>query len=222
LNKKRVGFLTIGQSPREDITAEMRPLLRPIFEAVEYGILDDMSSEEIEALAPHEQEAHLVSRSRDGTQVLLSEQKISRLLPGAIDHMIGRLRVDAVGVLCTHEFKMRKFPIPVIFPAEQMKSHLDKIPDVHKLGVIVPLEDQIEMTRQKWGHKRAFVVSKSPYVEDKTWEDIAESLMDQKVDAVVLDCIGYTRNDHRELLDLLNLPIILPRTILASAINKIL
>jgi len=218
---RKAGFLTIGQSPREDIMSELRPLLRPIFEVVEYGMLDDMSPGEIEALAPHRQEAHLVSRSRDGTQVFLSEQKISALLPGAIDHMIGRLRVDTVGVLCTHKFPKRKFPLPVIFPAEKMKSHLDKIPDVHMLGVVVPLEDQIGMTRQKWGHKRAFVVSKSPYVEDKTWEDIAESLMDQKVDAVVLDCIGYTREDHRELLGLLNLPIVLPRTILASAINRL-
>jgi len=218
---RKAGFLTIGQSPREDIMSELRPLLRPIFEVVEYGMLDDLSPGEIEALAPHRQEAHLVSRSRDGTQVFLSERKIKELLPIAIDHMIGRLRVDTVGVLCTHEFQKRKFPFPVIFPAEQMKSHLDKIPDVHKLGVVVPLEDQIAMTEQKWGNKKIYVVSKSPYVEDKTWKDIAESLMDQKVDAVVLDCIGYTREDHRELLGLLNLPIILPRTILASAINRL-
>jgi len=218
---RKVGFLTIGQSPREDIMAELWPLLRPIFEVVEYGMLDGLSPGEIDALAPSEQEAHLVSRLRDGTQVLLSEQKISGLLLESIEYMIGRLNVGAVGILCTHEFQKRKFPFPVIFPAEQMKSHLDKIPDVQKVGVVVPLESQIEMTQQKWGHKRAFVVSKSPYVEDKTWEDTADILIDEKVDAVVLDCIGYTREDHREILGFLNLPVILPRTILASAINRL-
>jgi protein AroM len=218
----KVGFLTIGQSPREDIMAEMKPLLMPSIEAVEYGLLDDLNPGEIYALVPHEREAHLVSLLRDGTHALLSEQRISGLLHKAIDHMIRDLNVEAAGILCTHEFQKRKFPCPVIFPAEQMKSHLDKISDVHKLGVVVPLESQIAMTEQKWGHKKTYVVSKSPYVEDKTWEDAAEILIDEKVDAVVLDCIGYTRQDHRELAGLLSLPVILPRTILASAINRLL
>jgi protein AroM len=217
----KVGFLTIGQSPREDIMVEMRPLLMPSIEVVEYGLLDDLNPGEIDALAPHEQETHLVSRLRNGTQVFLSERKISELLSKAIDYLIGGLNVEAVGVLCTHEFQKKKLPFPVIFPSEQMKSHLDKISYVYKLGVVVPLESQIAMTRQKWDHKRAFIVSKSPYVEGKTWEDTADILIDKKVDAVVLDCIGYTREDHREIAALLNLPVILPRTILSSAINRL-
>lgn len=59
MNKKRVGFLTIGQSPREDITAEVKPLLAANIEVVEYGLLDDLSAERIGSLAPHEQEIPL-------------------------------------------------------------------------------------------------------------------------------------------------------------------
>ena len=40
-------FLTIGQSPREDILADIRMYLKGI-EYVEYGLLDDLTFEEIE------------------------------------------------------------------------------------------------------------------------------------------------------------------------------
>ena len=59
-----------------------------------------------------------------------------------------------------------------------MKFLINEILDVQKLGVVVPLESQIEMTKQKWGHKRTFVVSTFPYVKGKTWKDIADTLID--------------------------------------------
>ena len=109
LSKNRVGFLTIGQSPREDIMTEVRPLLGAHIEVVEYGVLDDLSDERIESLAPLEQESRLVSRLRDGSQVLMSERKVGELLPGAIEFMSEEMKVKAIGVLCTHEFPRKKY-----------------------------------------------------------------------------------------------------------------
>lgn len=218
--KNRVGFLTIGQSPREDIMIELRPLLAPNIEAVEYGVLDDLSAEGIESLAPREQEMCLVSRLRDGNQALLNEKKISELLPEAIEFLNGEMHVKAVGVLCTHDFPAKKYPCPVIFPTGQMKFLIGEMVDVQKVGVVVPLDRQIEMTEQKWGYKRTFVISKSPYAGGVAWKDIADTLIDEKVDAVILDCIGFTLQDREELFTNLDIPVLLPRTILASAINQ--
>ena len=92
---------------------------------------------------------------------------------------------------------------------------------MQNLGVVVPLESQIEMTKQKWEHKEAFVVSKSPYSKGKTWKDIADILIDENVDTVILDCIGYTLRDENAIHTLMDVPILLPRIILASAINHI-
>jgi protein AroM len=221
LSKNRVGFLTIGQSPREDIMNEMKPLLSAQIDVMEYGLLDDLGHDTIESLAPNEQEIPLVSRLRDGGQALLSERKISELLPDAIKYMKTEMNVEAVGVLCTHEFPKMEFSYPVIFPSERMKLQIDERTDVQKAGVVVPLENQIEMAHKKWGYKRAFVVSKSPYEKGKTWKDVADVLMEEKVDAVILDCIGYSVQDENALHSLLDVPILLPRTILASAINQI-
>ena len=218
--KHRVGFLTIGQSPREDVMVEVRPLFAQNIEVVEYGVLDDLSAEGIESLAPDEQELRLVSRFRDREQVLLSERKICEKLPKVIKLMNEVMDVKAVGVLCTHEFAKKKYSCPVIFPAEHMKFLIGEMIDVQKLGVVVPLEDQIEMTKQKWADKKTFVVSKSPYVEGIGWKDVADTLIDEKVDAVILDCIGFTIQDREELLAFLDIPILLPRTILVSVINQ--
>lgn len=220
-NKKRIGFLTIGQSPRDDIMVELKPLLAPDIEVVEYGLLDGLAPEAIASLAPHEKETLLVSRLRDGGQVMLSEAKIRGLLSDAVGFMNREIHVEAVGILCTHEFPEKKYPCPVIFPFELMKSRIDEIAGVPKLGVVVPLENQLGMTEQKWGDMKTFVVAKSPYAGGKTWRDIANILTDEKIDAVILDCIGFTVQDRNQLAGLLNVPIMLPRTILASAINQI-
>ncbi len=201
--------------------AEVMPLLAQNIEVVEYGLLDDLSAEGIDSLGPQEQETRLVSRLRDGGQVILGERKIAALLPEAIEFMHGDMNVEAVGVLCTHEFPEKGFSCPVIFPAEHMNSQIDKTKNVRKLAVVVPLENQIKMTEQKWGNIETYVVSKSPYGDTKTWKDIAGALMDKKVEAVILDCIGYKLQDRDEIQSLLDTPVLLPRTILASAINRI-
>jgi protein AroM len=221
LSKKRIGFLTIGQSPRDDITFDMRPLLSPDIETVEYGVLDDLSPEEIASLTPQAQETPLVSRLRDGRQVLLSEKKIGELLPKAIEFMNTKMNVNAVGVLCTHEFAKEKHLCPVIFPADYMKFIIDEILDVRKLGVVVPLHSQIEAAQRKWGTKRTVAVSKSPYVQGKTWKDLADVLSGERVDTVILDCIGFKIRDRRNIYDLLNIPVLLPRAILSFAVNQV-
>ena len=221
MSKTRIGLLTIGQSPRDDITSDIRPLLSLDIEIVEYGILDDLSTEGIAFLMPQAQETPLVSRLRDGRQVLLNEKSVRELLPKAIDYLNTKMDINAVGVLCTHEFPKKKYSCPVIFPADYMKFIIDEILDVQKLGIVVPLDSQIEAAKRKWGRKRSVVVSESPYVQGKTWNGIADVLSEERVDNVILDCIGYKIQDRQKIYSLLNIPILLPRSILAYAINQI-
>jgi protein AroM len=221
LSKTQIGLLTIGQSPRDDITSDIRPLLSPDIEIVEYGVLDDLGPEEIASLTPQVQEIPLVSRLRDGSQVVLSEKRIRELLPEAIDFMNKKMKVNAVGLLCTHDFPKKKYSCPVIFPSDYIRYIIDEILDVQKLGVIVPLDNQREAARRKWGRKRTFAVSKSPYVQGKTWDGVVDVLSGERVDTVILDCIGYKISDRQKIYNLLNIPVLLPRAILSFAINQV-
>jgi len=77
------------------------------------------------------------------------------------------------------------------------------------------------MTKKKWEKDKIIVEAKSPYTEGKSWEGIAREFTREKVEAVILDCIGYKIPDKQELQNLISPPIFLPRVILAYAINQL-
>ena len=48
----QIGALTIGQSPRVDVTADIAPILEPEITLLEAGALDGLTADEIAALRP--------------------------------------------------------------------------------------------------------------------------------------------------------------------------
>lgn len=149
MNSIKVGLLTIGQSPREDVVPEIKPFFLPRIKILEKGLLDNLSAKEIERLKPKTRETPLVTRMRKGSQIQLSEKKITSLIPEAIDSMKTKMKVRAVGVLCTHDFPKTKFSLSVIFPFDYLKFLINRILRVRSLGVVVPLENQVEMVKKK-------------------------------------------------------------------------
>ncbi|NIN92809.1 hypothetical protein GTO36_07485, partial [bacterium] len=71
----KVGLLTIGQSPREDVVPEMNPFFLPQIKILEKGLLDDLSPEEIRRLKPKKGETPLITRLRKGGSVQLSQKE---------------------------------------------------------------------------------------------------------------------------------------------------
>lgn len=222
MNSVKVGLLTIGQSPREDIIPEIKSLFLPHIEIAEKGLLDNFTPEEIEHLKPERGDTPLVSRLKEGREVKLSEKKISSLLPEVIDSMKTKMDVRAVGVLCTHDFPKTQYSFPVIFPFNYLYISITQILHVHSLGIVVPLENQIEMTKKKWEKEKVVVEVKSPYTEGKSWEEISQKFIQENIEAVILDCIGYSIKDKQKMQENLLAPtILLPRVILTSAINQL-
>jgi len=75
----KVGLLTIGQSPRQDITSDL-PESPSSLEIIEAGALDDLSAEQIESLKPKESETVYVSKLRNGSEVLVAKERLAPLL----------------------------------------------------------------------------------------------------------------------------------------------
>jgi protein AroM len=73
---KRVAFVTIGQSPRDDVVPAMLAEIHAPIDVSQYGALDDMTDAEIASIAPHLGEERLVSRLRDGREVQLGKTAI--------------------------------------------------------------------------------------------------------------------------------------------------
>ena len=112
----RIGAITIGQSPRTDITDDIRPLLAPNIQLQEYGALDPYSYEEAaQKFAPAPGDPVLVSRMRDGSQVTMAEHAVVPL----VQECIYRAELDgvqAVVLLCTGKFPELDHSKPLIVP----------------------------------------------------------------------------------------------------------
>ena len=218
MNPIKIVLLTIGQSPRRDIIPEIRPLISPNVEIRERGLLDNLDFEEIQKLKPDKDEVPLVSILKNGETVHLGVKKIEALLEENIKEM-QRENIKAIGLLCTHDFKEREYSIPVIFPSRIIRFFVEQILKINKLGIVIPLENQSDMAKEKFQCEKIFIQFKSPYEKEKTWEEIVYHFKKEEVEGIVLDCIGYKIKDLQEVKKMINVPILLPRLILVYSIN---
>lgn len=218
----KVGIVTIGQSPRVDITADLAPCLLPNIELVEAGAMDPFTLEEIEArFYPEAGDTVLVSRMRDGRQAKMGEHKIMPYVQEAIQKLAGE-GVSAVVLMCTGKFPAFHCPVPFITPYNLIHGVVGSTFPGAKIGVIAPDPDQIEQAARWWqedGYSAA-AVSLSPYIGSDI-ASAAAGLKDFAPDLVILDCLGYTTQMKNEVISVLPKAAILPRTLIARLLNEL-
>ncbi len=144
-----VGFVTIGESPREDITSEIKPIIGYDVGVVECGALDGLSREEVVSLAPRPGDYVLVTRLRDGTQVRLSRDLIVNRMQQCIDKIEDK--ADIIALLCTGgdfpELRSRKL---LIEPSKLVMNIVKSISNINKLGIIVHDLEQVILEVNRW------------------------------------------------------------------------
>ncbi len=189
--------LTIGQAPRHDIEAELADVLgdRPI---EMQGALDGLSVEEIAELTPISDADALHTRlpgheantgGPDGLDVIISKKAVTDRLGLLIEQAGHRLTV----VACTGRFHGLPERPNLLFPSVVLDGLIDAtLPAGHRLGVLVPIPEQIELFTNLQGRpdRPVTVVSATPGTDPTT---AAAELRDAGVDLVVLDCFGYDR-----------------------------
>jgi len=221
MGSRKVGFVTIGQSPRTDILENLKPLLEPL-EILEQGALDGLPPNELEAIAPLPDEIPYVSRLFDRSQVLLSPEKILPLFQKAVDSVVGS-GAEMVVVLCTGSFPTLQCPVPFLFPDRLLRGFVKGVlPPEGILGVLVPLPKQTAAAREVWKSITPHVrtASLSPYLNFAAGMEKCQTL--EGCDLIVMDCLGYAIR-HKEMLKrLLNIPVVLARTAVARAIQELI
>lgn len=217
----RVGFVTIGQSPRVDVMKDLAPMLdREKIEYIEAGALDNLTRDEIGELRPESDTDYvLVSRLRDGTQVVMSRSKIMPLVQAAIDSI--EVSVDVIGLFCTGELPELRSHKPLIEPSLLLRKNLEALSPEGSVTIIVPSSDQVEDVRAKLGKNRKVeVIAVSPYTG--TVDSFLTALKNvHSCDLVVMDCIGYSVEMKNLVKQTLKKPVILPRTLLARIISEL-
>jgi protein AroM len=234
VSRVTVGAVTIGQSPRTDITPELCAVLGDDVHIVQAGCLDGLSIEEIGALAPRQRGggeaasgrdrggATLVTRLRDGREVELDEDRVVPLLQERVDQLAGA-GVAVVAVLCTGRLAPMRCSRLLVETHSTVLGFVRAVAGGRRLGVVVPHADQIPDAEEQWGAIAGAVrvVAASPYRPGASLSPAATALAEWGVDAVLLDCLGFGATAKAEVARRARVPVLLPRTILARTVAEL-
>jgi protein AroM len=222
--KVKIGALTIGQSPRIDVTPEFEAGLGIRAELVQAGALDGLSLEEVRKFAPQKGDYLLVTRMRDGTEVRLAERHIhQRIQEGVLK--LEAAGVDVIVLFCTGEFPHLVSRGLIIKPDVLMERLIPGILPRGRLGVLLPSPEQAASMKNKWLKTGLEVVldAASPYTgTEADFRAAARRLAAGGADLVVLDCIGFTGEMKGIIREESGKPVILPRTLLGRVCGELL
>ncbi|MDR2110161.1 MAG: AroM family protein [Spirochaetaceae bacterium] len=220
----KIGAVTIGQSPRVDVTPEFEAALGINAELVQAGALDGLSPEETRQFAPQGGECFLVTRMRDGTEVRVAERHIHRRVQDCV-RGLEAASVDLIVLFCTGEFPRLDSRCLILKPDVLMKHLIPGILPQGRLGIVLPAPEQAAAMKKKWqstGLEMVFDAA-SPYTGTAAdFRAAARRLAAGKVDLIVPDCIGFTGEMKRILREESGKPVILPRTLLGRVCGELL
>jgi protein AroM len=220
--KLKVGLVTIGQSPRTDVTPTLKEMLGPEVELIEKGALDRMTRKEIDTFAPAPRDYVLVTRLRNGTFVRVARARILSRVQKCVKEL-EEMNVDLTVLLCTGDFPEVKAKELLIKPDKLISNVAWGILEHGKLGVVVPEKEQIPLLRATWEKKGVSLVmiAANPYGETEASEEAAAILAEENVDLIILDCIGFTPKMKEIFRRLTGKPVVLPQTLLGRVLKEL-
>ena len=213
-----VAMLTIGQTPRADITGDLRRLLPEEVALREYGALDGLSRAEAEALCGYEGTGELLVTRMAGQRemIRLSADKIFARLQDCIH------RAEAEGaqvhlMACTGNFPAYTHGAPILYPGVcQREAALQRGGPV---GVLIPNEAQREQIIGWWtecGAPDVQMAVADPFGPVEGVVAAASALAEQGVQVLCLDCFGFTLEQKEAAEEATGLPVVLPREVLCQ------
>lgn len=221
----KIGAITVGQSPRVDVTVDVLPIWEGKAELIEAGALDKKTYEEILALTPEHPDDHiLVSRLRDGREVTFAEPRIIPDLQRCIDELEAQ-GVALIVFFCTGEFPYAfRHNVPIIYPSDILLRVMPALSGGKPIIVVTPSRLQLEQLKVKWERyvDRATILYGSPYGDPAAMDRVCAEVKAAEGDLVVLDCIGYTQAVKKKIAAATGKRVILARTMLARTIQEMI
>lgn len=218
----KIGAVTIGQSPRDDIIPEMREILGLEVEIIEKGALDGLGLKEVKNFYPEPTDCTLVTRMKDGTEVKIAEKYIVPRIKNCVREL--EKDTEVIILLCTGEFPEIESKTILLRLDTITQNLVQGILENGKLGVIVPSPLQIQAAKKKWKRTSFDVVVEavSPYTgTEQEMIEKANNIKKFNVDLIILDCIGFNRKTKAIFREITKKPVILPRTIIGRIAKEI-
>lgn len=217
--KLRLAFVTIGQSPRDDIVPEMLADIGGDVEAHQFGALDGLPENEIRALVPGPGETSFATRLRDGREVTISKERVEIRLEELLER-VDQQGFDAVVLLCTGTHVKPLGRTLMIESQRVVDSMVESLAaSSQRLGVILPLERQVEeFPKRHVFSRKAKLIAASPYAGDNIAEKAAALA---ECDLVIMHCMGYSEAMRAAARQAISAPVLLSRRIVSGAVRQI-
>lgn len=217
--KQKIALISIGQTPRPDITTDYYDMGCDKFDITEFGALDGCQTKTIGQLAPLPGDADLVTRLADGSSVLVSHERLTPYVQAAVD----RARVANVTVVvvqCTGCFALQTDQ-HVIYPAKVLETSAGLLAGNGKsVFLLTPTPAQTTNARLRW-QLRGYTIAATHVIPPFGEQRIALESLQRDVDlinadAIIGDCYGFTNAFYQQLRDFYNGPILIPRRLIAQ------
>jgi protein AroM len=222
----KIGFATIGQTPRSDLVPYLLERIPSRVEALEAGVLDGLTAGEMAALDRGGDGLHMVTRLRDGGSVRLAYDEALPRMQQISDGLVAR-GAELIVILCGADWSAVQAPVPVINPGVLFPNVIRALAANSRLGVIRPSAGQVGATARQYTQEfglDAVVTSAFPY--DDAAVDAARTaareLAAQQVTMAWLTCVGMDEDMREAVRSELGCPVILARSVLARMIGELL
>jgi protein AroM len=217
---KKIGMLTIGQSPRDDILPGLREILGKDVEIVEAGALDGKTMDDVKKMPLKVEDYILVSRMRDGTEIKITKKYILPLMQEKLDYLEDQ-GIRLTVVMCTGKFPQFKSRGLVVTPKEILEGVMAGSMKKGRLGVVYPTAEQMPMAETEWGRPGVEVYpdTVSPY-EPKDVEALLKRLKAQNLDLILLNCFGFPIEIKRKIEKATGKPVVQANTLVAHVLSE--
>lgn len=222
-----LAVISIGQSPRDDLTGELAAYLPSGTALVERGALDGLSAPDIAGLRPEDAADTLTSRLRDGRSVVLGMPQLVPLLERAIS-AAEQEGAEVSLLVCTGSFPPLRHRRPLLDAERLLTRGVSALlQGCGTFGVVVPLAAQQETFAARWRsvlNMPVIAEAADPYSGSahETIPAAAARLAARGAEMMLLDCMGFTEAARQAAADRAQKPVLLARSVVGLAAGELL
>jgi len=224
MNMKKVGMITIGQSPRVDVIPEMKGILGAEIEVLEAGALDGLSLEEVKGFYPKKGDYILCTRMADGTEVIIGKKFILPRMQQCISLLTAK-GAETILLLCTGKFPEFSSKRLLIEPQKILDNFILALQGKgQRMGLMIPLQGQMEQAQKKYRRIKGEIIiqAASPYARRDELQLAARAYKKADPHVIVMHCMGYTQTMKDQVREMTGKPVILARSLVARTLKELL
>ncbi|EAO8401039.1 AroM family protein [Salmonella enterica] len=220
-----LAILTIGVVPM----SEVLPLLTEYIDEqhiTHHSLLGKMSREDVMAdYAVEPGDDPLLTLLNDNQIAHVSRQKVERDLQSVVE-VLDNQGYDVIILMSTAAIKSMAARNSILLePLRIIPPLVASIVDGHQVGVIVPVAELLAAQEKKWQVLQmppVYSLANPVHGSEQQLIDAGQALLDQGVDVIMLDCLGFHQR-HRDILQqALDVPVLLSNVLIARLASELL